>query len=259
MIEFSKLIVFLFVSLLFIYMVWINFRVLSKFIHKKTLSVFIISGLGIILVGIFLDMISNLIHMEFSNLISICFTAGISIFVTSIILWINYAVKVISNLNKYANMDSMTGLYNRKGFEKGFERRTTMKVPFYIMVFDLDKTKIINDNFGHQKGDKYIISAAKIIKDQIGGNGFVGRTGGDEFIALIENKNEEEIEKIKFLIKNSVLNIFHKQNTQVSIGYSKYKKDGVTFKELHSFADKRMYEDKRKRKESLFNVHENII
>ena len=204
-------------------------------------------------------MISSLIHMKFSNLVSICFIAGISIFVTSIILWINYAVKVISNLNKHANMDSMTGLYNRKGFEKGFAKRVAMKIPFYIMVFDLDKTKIINDNFGHQKGDNYIIGAAKIIRDKIGENGFVGRTGGDEFIALIENKNEEEIEKIKFFIKNSVSNIFHKQNTQVSIGYSKYKKDGVTFKELQSFADKRMYEDKRKRKESLFNDQESII
>lgn len=258
MIDFRKLIVFLFISLLFIYMVWVNFKVLNKFVRKKVLSALMISGLGMILVGTFFDMISNLIHMELGKFISICFTFGISIFTTGIILWINYMIKVMSNLNKHANNDPMTGLYNRNGFEKVFEGKIAMKQPFYIMVFDLDKTKIINDNFGHLKGDKYIISAAKIIKNQIGKNGFVGRTGGDEFIALIETANEKEIENIKFSIKNSVSHIFYKENTQISIGHSKYKKDGVTFKELQSFADKRMYEDKRKRKEKFFNHQDSI-
>jgi diguanylate cyclase (GGDEF)-like protein len=168
-------------------------------------------------------------------------------------------VEIMSTLNESAHNDPMTGLYNRMGFEKSFGRTIAIQKKFYIMVFDLDKTKIINDNFGHLKGDKYIISAAKIIKDQIGKNGFVGRTGGDEFLALIENVNEEEIENIKFIIKNRVSNIFYKQNTQISIGYSKYKKDGETFEELLSFADKRMYEDKRKIKEIFFKEQEIII
>jgi hypothetical protein len=67
--------VFLFVVLLFIYMVWINFRVLNKFGHKKLLTS----------VGAFFDMMSNLIGLKFENLISICFTAGVIIFVTYII------------------------------------------------------------------------------------------------------------------------------------------------------------------------------
>ena len=259
MIELGKVIVFVFVALLFIYMIRINFLVSNKFGHKKLLSASMIVGLGLISAGTFLDIISNLMNREFTTLISICFTAGSIIFVLYLILWSNRMIKIMNDLNEGANNDSMTGLYNRMGFEKVFKRKIERKKPFYIMVFDLDKTKLINDNFGHLKGDQYIIKTAKIIKDQIGKNGFVGRTGGDEFIALIENINEEEIENIKFFIKNHVSHIFCKQNTQVSIGYSKYKKDGVTFKDLLSCADKRMYEDKRQRKESIFNDQESII
>lgn len=258
MIEIRKLVVFLFVALLFIYMIWINFRVLNKFGHKKLLSVLMISGLGLITIGTFFDMISNLVDMKFGTLIPICFTVGAIIFVIYIILWSNYIAQMMSTLNEYAHNDPMTGLYNRMGFEKVFEIKIESQESFYIMVFDLDKTKMINDNFGHLKGDQYIISASKIIKDEIGKNGFIGRTGGDEFVALIENINEEEIENIKLFIKDRVLHIFHKQNTQISIGYSKYKEDGETFEELLSFADKKMYEDKKKRKENFFNDKESI-
>jgi len=259
MIEFRKLIVFVFVSILFIYMVWINFSVLKKFNHRKYLPFLMFIGLGLINLGTFFDMISNIIDRKFVNLIPICFTAGAIIFVLYIILWSNYMVEIISNLNESAHNDPMTGLYNRMGFEKVFERKIATQESFYIMVFDLDKTKLINDKFGHLKGDQYIISAARIIKNEMGENGFVGRTGGDEFVALVENMTEEKIEDMKFFIKKHVSHIFNKQNTQISIGYSKYKEDGETFEELLSFADKKMYEDKEKRKEFSLNDQKVII
>jgi len=259
MIEFRKSMVFLFVLVLFIYMIWINFSVLKKFNYRKYLPFLMLIGLGMITLGTFFDMISSFIDMKFELLIPTCFTIGAIIFVIYIILWSKYMVEIMTTLNECAHNDPMTGLYNRMGFEKIIERKIAIQESFYIMVFDLDKTKIINDNFGHLKGDKYIISAARIIKDEIGENGFIGRTGGDEFVALVENINEEEIEDIKLFIKNRVSHIFHKQNTQVSIGYSRYKKDGQTYEELLSFADKRMYEDKKKRKEILFNNKEIII
>ena len=250
--EFRKIIVFVFVSILFIYMVWINFGVLKKFSHRKYLPFLMLTGLGLINLGTFFDMISDLINMKFETLIPTCFTAGAIIFVVYIILWSKYMVEIMTALNECAHNDSMTGLYNRMGFEKVFERKIAIQESFYIMVFDLDETKIINDNFGHLKGDQYIISAARIIKDEIGKNGFIGRTGGDEFVAFLENINEEQVEDIKFFIKNHVSHIFHKKNTQVSIGYSKYKNDGETFEELLNSADERMYEDKKSRE--LVNI-----
>ncbi|EKQ51299.1 MULTISPECIES: GGDEF domain-containing protein [unclassified Clostridium] len=259
MVWLSKLIIFLFVSFLLIYMIWINYKVLNKFVYKKKISVVGISGLGLILAASFLDMISNLIHIEIENIINIFLVIGVSIFVTYLILWINCIVKVISTLNRNANNDPMTGLYNRKGLEKVFERKISTGQAFFIMAFDLDKTKMINDSLGHLVGDKYIISSARIIKNRIGKKGVVARTGGDEFIAIIENISEKEIENIKLSIKNGVSHIFSNQNTQVSIGYSKYTEDGITLEDLMNIADKRMYEEKRSRKERLLDSQENII
>lgn len=108
MIEFTKLIVFVFVLLFFIYMVWINWGVLNKYGHKKLLSASMIAGLGLILIGTFFDMISNLIDIKLRTLISTCFTAGTIIFVLYIILWSNYISQMMSTLNEGANNDSMT-------------------------------------------------------------------------------------------------------------------------------------------------------
>lgn len=246
--ELRKLIVFLVVISVFMYMIWINFRVLNKYGNKKILSAFMISGLGLISVGTFVDLLSELTGMRFHNFISTCFTAGAIAFSAYIILWNKYLISVIVNLRKEANSDNMTGVYNRSGFEKVFEEKVSAKNLFYIMVFDLDKTKLINDTFGHFKGDQYITNAANIIKEEINENGFVGRTGGDEFVAFLENISEDEIKRIKYLIKKRVSNIFKIQGTQISIGYSIYEKDGHNLEDLLKVADKRMYEDKIKKR-----------
>lgn len=246
MVELRKIVVFAAVTFLFIYMLWINLKVLKNFGQKKLLSAFMISGFGLISVASFFDMISNLLNINIiHNVITTCFTAGAIVFGAYLILWSNYIVKIIFKLNKSANKDPMTGLYNRKGFEELFKRKSKTQKDFYIIVFDLDKTKVINDNFGHQKGDKYITDSATIIKEEIGKNGFIGRTGGDEFVAYAGNINEEEVEKIIFYIKDRVTKIFRKEKTQISIGYAVYGRDGKDLGKLMRIADKRMYNDKK--------------
>lgn len=252
MIELRKLIVCIFVLILFIYMIQINFKVSNKFGQKKFLSALMISGIGLIFCGTFFDVIAGLLSIQLKTLITTCFTFGAVIFVTYIILWSNYIIRIINSLDKGAHNDLMTGLYNRVGFEKVLKRKLERRRAFYIVVFDLDKTKEINDNYGHLKGDQYIIRTAKIIKNLIGKNGFVGRTGGDEFIAYIENINDDEMENIKANIKKKVSNIFPNHNTQVSIGYSRYKRDGKTIEDLINSADKKMYKDKRKESDILY-------
>lgn len=246
--EFRKLIVFLVVISVFMYMIWMNFCVLNKYGKKKVLSSLMISGLGLLSVGTFIDLLSELMGIRLNNFISTCFTAGAIVFSAYIILWNKYLVSVIVNLRKEADSDNMTGVYNRIGFEKVFEEKISAKNLFYIMVFDLDKTKLINDTFGHFKGDQYITNAASIIKEEINEKGFVGRTGGDEFVAFLENVSDTEIKRIKYLIEKRVSNIFKIHDTQISIGHSIYGKDGQNLEDLLKVADKRMYEDKIKKR-----------
>lgn len=253
MIEIRKVIVFLVVTSIFMYMVWMNFKLLNKYANKKILTAMMISGLGLISAGTFFDVVSEFTNIQFRNVISTCFTAGAIVFGAYVVLWSKHVVNIISTLNKEAHNDKMTGVYNRSGFEKAFEERVVRKPSFYIMIFDLDKTKLINDTFGHLKGDQYIIKAAKIIQEEIGKFGFVGRTGGDEFVACIEKVSEDEIIKITSLIKKRVSDIFKIHDTQISIGYSIHGKDALSLEELLRIADERMYEDKMHRREYMMN------
>ncbi|SHI74337.1 diguanylate cyclase (GGDEF) domain-containing protein [Clostridium cavendishii DSM 21758] len=242
MLELSKVIVFLFVLTLFIYMLWMSFNIfkLNKFL------IFLMSiGLGLITLGTFLDVISNLTYINFYICIKVSFTLGAIIFTIFILLGVNYIKKEIDVLNKFIGIDIMTGVYNRKGIEECFKKFIEEKKMFYIMFFDLDKTKIINDNFGHLIGDEYIRNSAKIIYSEIGMHGAVGRIGGDEFVAILQYTNEEKLEHIKASIKKEVSNIFKDENTSISIGHSVYGKDDVDFRKLLNIADERMYEDKK--------------
>lgn len=251
MVEMRKLIVFLVVMSTFMYMIWINFNVLNKYSNRKLLSALMISGLGLISVGTFFDLISELMEIRMHHLISTCFTAGAIVFGTYIILWSKYLISVIARLKKEAHNDKMTGVYNRVGFENVFEERISVKNFFYIMMFDLDKTKIINDTLGHYQGDQYIIQTANIINEEIEKYGFAGRIGGDEFVAFLENITEDGVNIIKSRIRNRVSKILIIEDTQISIGHSIYGQDGQTLEELLKIADKRMYDEKINRRMQL--------
>lgn len=245
MIEIRKLIVFLFVAVLFCYIVSRTFYDLKRYKFKESFSYAVILGLGLIAVGSYLDLVSNLSNSRLYIGKQVCFTVGVIIFITGIVLWDNYFRRTVTILNKIAHTDSMTGAYNRAGLEQAFESIVKASEIFYVMEFDLDRTKVINDNFGHISGDKYIINAAKIITEEIGINGLLARIGGDEFVALLDNTDEEEIEKIIVSIKKRVSNIFGDKKTSISIGCSMYGSEGDTLEKLLKSADKRMYEDKK--------------
>lgn len=245
MIELRKLTVFIFVAFLLIYMLYITFYCLKKFTLRKSLFFIMILGLGLITAATFLDMISNFTNGRYVVYIRLFFTSGAILFIIGIVMWGNYIKKTLSVFYENARTDPMTGVYNRKGIEEAFERAVKKREKFYIMSFDLDGTKVINDNFGHLIGDKYIMSAVKIILEEIGDGGVLGRFGGDEFVAIIEKIDEEIKEKIKNSIKQRVSCIFPDKSTRISIGYSLYGRDGKSLKQLLKSSDIKMYEDKK--------------
>ena len=97
-----------------------------------------------------------------------------------------------SRIKKMAYTDSLTGLANRRGLYSYVENHLVKKCSdVTIMFMDLDNFKTLNDNFGHQYGDKILIEFGedlqKICKD-----GFVSRIGGDEFVIIWEEKMNKE-------------------------------------------------------------------
>jgi diguanylate cyclase (GGDEF)-like protein/PAS domain S-box-containing protein len=88
-----------------------------------------------------------------------------------------------------ASTDRITGLLNRQRFDdilmQEIERASRYENPLSILMFDVDNFKLINDSFGHQKGDSILASIASIIEENIRSTDFAARWGGDEFAVLV--------------------------------------------------------------------------
>jgi diguanylate cyclase (GGDEF)-like protein/PAS domain S-box-containing protein len=112
-------------------------------------------------------------------------------------------------LKEIAITDELTGLYNRRGFmtlaEKQLQIANRTKKTLYLLYADLDNMKGINDELGHQIGDKALQDAAEVLKRISRESDIVSRIGGDEFAVLLtgsDNKNaiaerfEKEIQRV---------------------------------------------------------------
>ena len=97
--------------------------------------------------------------------------------------------------NGHLYTDYLTGLYNRRQIDYYLEERLRVRkkglIPIGIMM-DLDYFKMINDTYGHSMGDQVLVEAAQILKASFRKADMICRYGGDEFIVLIDRKDESE-------------------------------------------------------------------
>lgn len=144
--------------------------------------------------------------------------------------------------------DSMTGLYNRTYINRLLNDKVKDDKTI-VFMFDIDKLKYVNDNFGHAEGDKLINSFAKIIRNCFREKDIVARIGGDEFTAILFD-TEKKIAKSKQQMILDLININNENlkdkhlKLSVSIGYATVVKENETIEDLMKKADKLMYRDK---------------
>lgn len=102
-----------------------------------------------------------------------------------------------SHADKLSKTDTLTQINNRRNFfemlNKKMQDCETAKTCFYLVIFDVDHFKGINDTYGHALGDKALVKVVEVVKNNIRSNDFIGRYGGDEFIICLDFPNKEGI------------------------------------------------------------------
>lgn len=154
-----------------------------------------------------------------------------------------------------ANYDALTDLPNRRKLIVDGRRHIEQiqeDEPLYLLFFDIDGFKKINDNFGHDGGDEFLVSLSAFFKGNPMLKDAVYRNGGDEFVGIIRGKGitKNNIDSLARFIHSR----FHKAwelkkgnvFCNISIGVACYGEDGRTIEELLQTADMAMYRAKKK-------------
>jgi len=160
----------------------------------------------------------------------------------------NIIIEKAKALEYLSYNDPLTGLFNRRYFNQAtlsYENEPST-LPLGLIIGDMNYLKEINDNYGHQVGDQYLIEIAKIIKNEAG-NSLVFRLGGDEFAVLVENAEDKAmLELIKSIQTTCNTLSIGPRPLSISLGYE-IKFDLLSHSdEIFSLAESKMYSEKRK-------------
>lgn len=163
---------------------------------------------------------------------------------------------VIQNKLKFmANFDELTGLYNRRYFKHFFAMELS-KIKRYktegcLALIDLDDFKLINDNYGHNMGDKALKFFSDILRENLRKTDIYARMSGDEFVILFINCSRhnaaERLESIRNILKERKLGSL---TLSFSYGLSQINSElELTPDDIFGTADKEMYIDKHTKKD----------
>ena len=164
----------------------------------------------------------------------------------------HYLADKVDEMYRY---DSLTGLYNRSGFLMAFdsikEERSKDNISVTVIMADLDDLKKINDNYGHDAGDKAIATVARALKDSCPSGSLCMRYGGDELFALLLGECDTVgiMNHIQELLRvfNTIGGFSYEVN--VSCGaYSAELTEDLSFDEMVKGADEQMYKVKKEKK-----------
>jgi len=163
-------------------------------------------------------------------------------------------IQQIETIRHMAYFDPLTDIPNRNNLHewlaKELSQTKTGKKNGVIFSIDMDGLKIINDAYGHDLGNKILVMASTRIIEAVGKNAFVARTGGDEFVVILQGKYSKE--QVEVIAENISKSVNQKQeyldmslHTTVSIGIAHYPRDGSTVEEIIKHAEDARYEAKK--------------
>ena len=160
---------------------------------------------------------------------------------------------LLNRLSYLANYDQLTNVINRRGLQEHLQSVLThsqrYNKPFSIILFDLDRFKLINDSLGHNKGDQVLQYITIILKNALRTDDYFGRWGGEEFMCLLPDSDRDMANVIAERLRTKIAEtpIFLDKtevNVTASFGYACFPNDETNLDKLIAAADSALYQAK---------------
>ena len=150
--------------------------------------------------------------------------------------------------------DGLTGISNRPNMEQvlqsEFERSMRYGAPLSVVLLDVDHFKVVNDTYGHQKGDEILVAVASLLKTFCRANDIAARYGGEEFLMILPQSNAQGAFKIAERVREELMKLNFTGNgsnfsVTTSCGVAELDRDDMkNADQLISAADHALYEAK---------------
>jgi diguanylate cyclase (GGDEF)-like protein len=176
------------------------------------------------------------------------------------ILWpamtLSILIIYVNIQSKITNTDPLTGVYNRREFDRLSKQIEQLKVKEKVaaIMIDIDDFKQINDEFSHQMGDLTLREIADILKRSVRKDDFISRIGGDEFCIIIQIEKDDTLFDIVRRIHENI-HYFNRRRLhlipiKLSMGYGIYEESYYSgFEDFLNKLDRKMYDDKQSSKQ----------
>lgn len=184
----------------------------------------------------------------------ICSTLGVGIFAI-------IAVDITAGIKAEAQVDALSGLYNRRGFDlRGRDAlaRQMPGSPVTAILADLDHFKSINDRFGHDSGDRIIQKFSRILEENAPDDAIIARQGGEEFAVLLPSGQAADAyrlaEAVRSAFKERALNVLSDDCSPTASFGIAVADQGDDLSALVSRADRALYQAKREGRDCVREI-----
>jgi diguanylate cyclase (GGDEF)-like protein len=167
--------------------------------------------------------------------------------------------QLVEQLHSAATTDELTGLLNRRAMEERLEAETARAMRHQlrtsVVLFDIDRFKLVNDSLGHPAGDRMLVLIADLLRAQCRTLDAVGRFGGDEFLVILPMTSPEESMAFVTRLQQRVASIEQSHpefgRPTLSLGIAETPKHGSTVSGILAAADAALYRAKRSGRDGI--------
>lgn len=234
--------------------VFITLIILSKLTSvKNVINNNIIVGFYFILIGMFNDTLDEVFeHSDFYTAIfeDFALLVGFLTLLFGVYKFYNALIAINEELTHKATIDSLTKVFNRTKVDEylpfELDRFKRYKNSFGLILLDIDFFKSVNDNFGHLVGDEALVKIAELLKENLRNTDTICRWGGEEFLIICPNTDEQSISKIAEFLRTTIESstIIEQRNITSSFGITICMQND-TVDSLLNRVDEALYEAKQ--------------